>query len=44
MLAPRTRPEELAARLRPLNGLAQELFAQDKAWFYSRLVIEEVVA
>jgi S-adenosylmethionine-diacylglycerol 3-amino-3-carboxypropyl transferase len=44
MLAPRTRPEELAPRLRPLHGLAKELFAQDKAWFYSRLVIEEVVA
>jgi S-adenosylmethionine-diacylglycerol 3-amino-3-carboxypropyl transferase len=44
MLAPRTRPEELAPRLRPLDGLANKLFAQDKAWFYSRLVIEEVVA
>lgn len=44
MLAPRTRPEELAPRLRPLSGLAQKLFAQDKAWFYSRLVIEEVIA
>ncbi len=44
MLAPRTRPEELALRLRPLDRLANELFAQDKAWFYSRLVIEEVVA
>jgi S-adenosylmethionine-diacylglycerol 3-amino-3-carboxypropyl transferase len=44
MLAPRARPEELASRLRPLHGLAQKLFAQDKAWFYSRLVVEEVVA
>jgi S-adenosylmethionine-diacylglycerol 3-amino-3-carboxypropyl transferase len=44
MLAPRTRPEELASRLRPLSGLARELFAQDKAWFYNRLVVEEVVA
>lgn len=44
MLAPRTRPGELASRLRPLPELSKELFAQDKAWFYSRLVIEEVVA
>jgi len=44
MLAPRTRPKELATRLRSLDGVANKLFAQDKAWFYSRLVIEEVVA
>jgi len=28
--------------LRPLDGLAKQLFAQDKAWFYSRFVLEEV--
>lgn len=44
MLAPRARPEELASRLRPLDALASKLFAQDKAWFYSRLVVEEVIA
>jgi len=43
MLAPRSRPEALAGRLRPLEDIARELFRQDKAWFYSRLVIEEVV-
>jgi S-adenosylmethionine-diacylglycerol 3-amino-3-carboxypropyl transferase len=43
MLAPRSRPEVLAGRLRPRDELAKELFAQDKAWFYSRFVVEEVV-
>jgi len=42
MLAPRSRPEILANRLRPMEELAKELFLQDKAWFYSRLVVEEV--
>jgi S-adenosylmethionine-diacylglycerol 3-amino-3-carboxypropyl transferase len=43
MLAPRSRPDALAARLRLCDGLASELFAQDKAWFYSRFVLEEVI-
>ena len=43
MLAPRSRPEAMATRLRPLDGLAKQLFAQDKAWFYSRFVVEEVM-
>jgi S-adenosylmethionine-diacylglycerol 3-amino-3-carboxypropyl transferase len=43
MLAPRSRPETMAARLRPLEKLSNELFATDKAWFYSRFVVEEVV-
>jgi S-adenosylmethionine-diacylglycerol 3-amino-3-carboxypropyl transferase len=42
MLAPRSRPERLARILRPLNDLAERLFARDKAWFYSRFVLEEV--
>lgn len=42
MLAPRRRPEALAARLRPLDALAAELFARDKAFFYSAFVVEEV--
>jgi S-adenosylmethionine-diacylglycerol 3-amino-3-carboxypropyl transferase len=42
MLAPRSRPESFAHRLRPLDNLARKLFAEDKAFFYSRLVIEEV--
>jgi S-adenosylmethionine-diacylglycerol 3-amino-3-carboxypropyl transferase len=43
MLAPRRRPEALAARLRPREDLAGPLFARDKAFFYSALVVEEVV-
>jgi S-adenosylmethionine-diacylglycerol 3-amino-3-carboxypropyl transferase len=43
MLAPRRRPESLAHRLRPLDELARSLFEQDKAYFYSALVIEEVI-
>jgi S-adenosylmethionine-diacylglycerol 3-amino-3-carboxypropyl transferase len=42
MLAPRQRPARLAGRLRPLS--AEELFRQDKAFFYRALVIEEVTA
>lgn len=41
MLAPRSRPDALAARLRPNDARAKELFAQDRAWFYSRFVLEE---
>lgn len=43
MLAPRRRPESLADRLRPRADLAGPLFEQDKAFFYSALVVEEVV-
>ena len=42
MLAPRSRPESLAARLKPCE--AESLFARDRAFFYSRFVVEEVVA
>ncbi len=42
MLAPRSRPDALAARLEPLDEQARELHALDKAFFYSRFVIEEV--
>jgi len=42
MLAPRSRPESLARRLHPLTGPAEQLFARDKAFFYSRFVVEEV--
>ncbi len=44
MLAQRSRPLDLAARLQPRTALAQQLHAQDKAFFYSRLVVEEVMA
>lgn len=44
MLAPRRRPERLAAVLEPCDALASALFAKDKAFFYSAFVIEEVRA
>ena len=43
MLAPRSRPPSLADRLRPIDDLAKRLFNQDKAFFYSRFVVEEVM-
>ncbi len=42
MLVPRSRPESLSHSLIPLNDLAQTLHQQDKAFFYNRLVVEEV--
>jgi S-adenosylmethionine-diacylglycerol 3-amino-3-carboxypropyl transferase len=44
MLVPRSRPDSMARRLRPLPDLAARLFAQDKAFFYSRFIVEEVIA
>ena len=44
MLAPRSRPEAMADVLRPMTDLAERLHRQDKAFFYSRLVFEELVA
>ncbi len=41
MLAPRSRPDALAGQLRPLDELSESLFKQDKAFFYSRFVVEE---
>jgi len=43
MLAPRTRPASMAAQLRPLTPLARRLHRADKAFFYSRFVVEEVI-
>ena len=43
MLAPRHCPPSLRNQINPLNELAETLFQQDKAFFYSRLVIEEVM-
>jgi S-adenosylmethionine-diacylglycerol 3-amino-3-carboxypropyl transferase len=42
MLAPRSRPDSLAEILKPLDSRAEELFEQDRAFFYSRFIIEEV--
>ncbi len=44
MLAPRSRPDRLADRLEPRDALARQLHERDKAFFYSRLVVEEVRA
>jgi S-adenosylmethionine-diacylglycerol 3-amino-3-carboxypropyl transferase len=43
MLVPRRRPESMAEQLRPLTELAQKLYRQDKAFFYSAFVVEEIV-
>jgi S-adenosylmethionine-diacylglycerol 3-amino-3-carboxypropyl transferase len=43
MLVPRSRPKALADRLRPMPELSQRLHGQDKAFFYSRFVVEEVL-
>ncbi|MBD2459432.1 BtaA family protein [Oscillatoria sp. FACHB-1407] len=43
MLAPRSRPDSMADQLQPLTDLAQALYAQDKAFFYSAFVVEEVI-
>lgn len=42
MLAPRRRPESMAAELLPLPELSAQLFSRDQAFFYSALVVEEV--
>jgi S-adenosylmethionine-diacylglycerol 3-amino-3-carboxypropyl transferase len=41
MLVPRQRPAALAPWLQPLDELASQLHATDRACFYSRLVIEQ---
>lgn len=43
LLVPRARPAHLSHALRPLPELARRLFRQDKAFFYSAFVLEEVV-
>ena len=43
MLAPRRRPAALAQQLCPLDALAQQLYARDKAFFYSAFVVEEIM-
>ena len=43
MLAPRSRPTSMSKQLRSLSELSQTLFDQDKAFFYSAFVVEEVV-
>lgn len=43
MLAPRSRPDSMSHLLKPLPEEADELFQQDRAFFYSRFIIEEVI-
>ncbi len=43
MLVPRQRPESMSGRLRSLSDVAATLHQQDKAFFYSRFVLEEVI-
>jgi S-adenosylmethionine-diacylglycerol 3-amino-3-carboxypropyl transferase len=43
MLAPRSRPEPMAGKLCPLTDLAARLHREDKAFFYSRFVVEEIL-
>jgi S-adenosylmethionine-diacylglycerol 3-amino-3-carboxypropyl transferase len=43
LLAPRSRPMSMADRLLPLDNLAANLHRQDHAFFYSALVIEQVI-
>ncbi len=42
MMAPRRRPERLAELLIPQTDFAERLHAQDKAFFYSAFVVEEI--
>jgi S-adenosylmethionine-diacylglycerol 3-amino-3-carboxypropyl transferase len=42
MLAPRSRPESLASRVRQRRDLADPLFERDNAWFYSAFDVDEV--
>ncbi len=42
MLVPRSRPPELASKLIPNPELSERLHLQDKAFFYSRFVVETV--
>ena len=43
MLVPRSRPEHIADRLRPLSALAHRLHQEDKTFFYGAFVVEEIV-
>lgn len=43
MLAPRSRPASMEHQLRTLEDDAESLFQTDRAFFYSRFVLEEVI-
>jgi S-adenosylmethionine-diacylglycerol 3-amino-3-carboxypropyl transferase len=44
MLVPRSRPQCLAGTIEPVGNLGDELLLQDKAFFYSRFIVEQVAA
>ncbi|MDP7010212.1 MAG: DUF3419 family protein [Verrucomicrobiota bacterium] len=44
MLVPRVRPESMAEQLKSRTELSKRLHLEDKTFFYSRFVLEEVVA
>ncbi len=43
MLVERRRPDHMAERLRPLTELARRLHREDKAFFYSDFIVEEII-
>jgi S-adenosylmethionine-diacylglycerol 3-amino-3-carboxypropyl transferase len=43
MLVPRSRPEVMSDRLRPLTEFARKLHREDKAFFYYRFIVEEIM-
>ena len=43
MLAPRARPDHMSGKILSLTELSDELFYQDKAFFYSAFVVEEII-
>ncbi|MGR8942292.1 MAG: DUF3419 family protein [Gammaproteobacteria bacterium] len=43
MLVPRSCPEGFRNRIRALDSLAEALFKRDRAFFYSRFIVEEVL-
>lgn len=43
MLVPRSRPESMAGCLGSRDDIAEPLFLKDKAFFYRRLVVEEIL-
>jgi len=43
MLAPRSRPDSMADQLQPLVDLANRLHLADKAFFYSAIIVEEII-
>ncbi len=43
MMVPRSLPNRLRDRIKPLSELSSGLYAKDKAFFYSNFVVEEVL-